>query len=174
MRRLKRFGLLVMLSCFCLPVAAEDFAIVQGPANANVRSGNAEYARILRSVSPGARVEILTTSSTYTRVKLDDGTTGWILNRLLQAEPKLEKAASAPEAVTVENPVVDQLKTELAQTRQQLSDARRLSEPRQEPRFQNLSSAELLAGVGLFLLGGIVGSLGVIQYYRKKLNGLRI
>lgn len=174
MRRLNLFGLLVILSCCCLPVSAGDFAIVQGPANANVRSGNAEYARILRSVSPGARVEILTASSTYTRVKLNDGTTGWILNRLLQAEPKSEAVASAPAPVPADSTMVDQLKTELAQVRQQLTEARRLNEPKPETGIQNLSSVQIWAGLALFVLGGIVGSLTVIQYYRKKLNGLRI
>jgi len=81
----------------------------------NLRSGQSEQHRIVRTLPSGTKLEILETTSDYTRVRTSDGTEGWVLNQYISNTPiakhRLAEAETKLARVEEEN---DRLKKELA------------------------------------------------------------
>ncbi|HEX22166.1 MAG TPA: TIGR04211 family SH3 domain-containing protein [Chromatiales bacterium] len=52
-----------------------------------LRSGQSNQHQILRTLPSGTKMEVLETSDKYSRVRLTDGTEGWVLNQYMTATP---------------------------------------------------------------------------------------
>ena len=52
-----------------------------------MRSGKSNQHRIIRSLESGTKLRVLETDKNYTRVKAENGDTGWVLTRYLVDEP---------------------------------------------------------------------------------------
>lgn len=170
----------VALGLKALIAHAAEFAEVQGLVNANVRSGNSEHARIVRSVAPGTHLEVLAKDTTFTQVKLPDGAEGWVLNRLLRYNVAGDTPpASAPQAAetTVEAPASG---LPVPRAERAASAPAPVAVPASlQDRFARL--APFLtdwrwwgATGGAFVLGLLLGIIGLERHYRKRLHGLRI
>lgn len=82
-----RLSVLLLLALLAPAVVAETAYILES-ASANLRSGQGSQQKILRELSPGSAVEVLETSvAGYTRVRLGDGTEGWVSSTDLTREP---------------------------------------------------------------------------------------
>lgn len=187
-KRVWYFGMGLYLAWLCGAAVAAT-AVVQGAVNANVRSGSSEHARIIRSLPPGTMLEVLQTGDSFTQVKAPDGTTGWVLNRLLKLDAGMTASpASAPVVANASPPVAV---TELHKLQQELQAAqqeiRRLQaqaapvpvKPVPTPVMDQLPVqlnpiVWLVLVLGAFVLGVLLGILWLEHRYRKKLHGLRI
>jgi len=52
-----------------------------------LRSGQSNQHQILRTLPSGTKLEVLETSDKYSRVRLTDGTEGWVLNQYITSKP---------------------------------------------------------------------------------------
>ena len=79
----------VVLACLIpLSVQAQQTRYVTDNLRIQVRTGQGNDYRILRSIDTGTRVEILQEpEGAHTQVRLPDGTVGWVLSRYLVSEP---------------------------------------------------------------------------------------
>lgn len=53
----------------------------------NLRSGQSEQHRIVRTLPSGTKLEVLEVTPAYTRVRILDGTEGWVLNQYISSTP---------------------------------------------------------------------------------------
>ena len=114
---MKKFAL--FLSALILPilVQAQDIQYVSDQLIITMRTGQGSQYQILKTLPSGTRLEIMETNEEtgYTRVRLADGTEGWVLSRFLTEEPiareKLAAAQSKLQRLTDQN---NALKEELA------------------------------------------------------------
>ncbi len=136
-----------------------DVATVIDGTRVNLRSGRADTYRVIKSLAPGTKVEILHDENGYVQVKTAAGDVGWLPMRMLKIEP------TAPSATP--DPKIALLQAELEKTRAELA---------QSPNEQNKSSPWLLFGLlfGGLILGALLGMGGLQAYYQKRLKGLRI
>jgi uncharacterized protein YgiM (DUF1202 family) len=157
---------LVIIALLLLGVNAfADQAVIVNGVHANLRSGKADNYRLLATLQPGTPVDILKVEQDYARIQTEDGTIGWLPERLLERRPVPEKATETEQAV-------EAAKKEMLLMQQQLSQAQETLERRQN----RLIGYGTLGIIGLLaLLAGIgIGMLLREAHYRKRLNGLRI
>ena len=152
------FTLIVILA-WAFPCLA-DIAIVVDGTRVNLRSGRADTYRVIKSLAPGTRVEILHDENGYVQVKTAAGDVGWLPMRMLKIEP-------APPQNNTPDPKIAILEAELEKTRAELS---------QSPNQQNKSSPWIRTSLvlGGLILGVLLGMGGLQAYYQKRLKGLRI
>lgn len=156
-----RFFLLAATLVWSGIAPADTATVVDGP-RVNMRSGNTETARVIRSLQPGTQLEVLQTQQDYVQVRTAQGETGWLPARLL----KITKTASpVPDATDAR---LHQLEAELAQARAALMQV-----PKVELQGYTGWTVALIA-LGALILGMVLGMAGLEAYYRKRLNGLRI
>ncbi len=105
-----------MLFLVCPWVVAEEPAYVTDRIEVHIRSGKGLNYKILRRLRSGAPVTVLEkdSQSGYSKVRLRDGTEGWILTRYLSGEP------SSRWKLKLANSKLEQLKAENVQIREEL------------------------------------------------------
>ncbi|HHH48234.1 MAG TPA: TIGR04211 family SH3 domain-containing protein [Gammaproteobacteria bacterium] len=82
-----------------------------------LRSGQSNQHQILRTLPSGTRMEVLEKSDKYSRVRLADGTEGWVLNQYLTSTPIARQRLAAAEKKLAELEARNtRLKEELAAT----------------------------------------------------------
>ncbi len=88
-------GLLISSS-----ILAQTAAYVTDQGDFNLRSGESTRHKIVRILSSGTEVQVLSQNreTGYSRVRLNDGTIGFILTRYLQSEPAARDQLSAIQA----------------------------------------------------------------------------
>lgn len=159
--------LLLVILCWNA-LAWADTAMVNDGTRVNLRSGKTDNDRVIRSLEPGAQVELLTVETGYAQIKTAEGETGWLPLRLIKIAPSAKRNLS-PAQLEADNRLQEmqsemtKLKTELDQAQQRIVTA---SSRAWLPLFA--------IGAGAFVMGVILGILGLKAYYRRKLNGLRI
>lgn len=153
-----RVFLLIAIWAWASSCLADIATVVEG-TRVNLRSGRADTYRVIKSLAPGTKVEILHDENGYVQVKTDAGDVGWLPMRMLKIEPT--PPSNAPD------PKIAQLQAELEKTRAELA---------QSPNEQNKTSPWLLLGLvlGGLMLGILLGMGGLQAYYQKRLKGLRI
>ena len=94
------FGI-VLAAAAALPVSAQDVRYVSDDLRVTVRTGRGTDFQVLRTIRSGTQVkELETTDDGYSRVQLDDGIEGWVLNRYLVDTPiARERLAKATEEI---------------------------------------------------------------------------
>ncbi len=155
-----RFFLLAATLAWSMAVLADTATVVDGP-RVNMRSGNTESARVIRSLQPGTPLEVLRIEQDYVQVRTAQGEVGWLPARLL----RISKSNPVSEASDAR---VRELEAQLAQARAALAQA-----PKPQPKGYAAWVVALVA-VGALILGVVLGMAGLEAYYRKRLNGLRI
>ena len=155
---------------FLLLGSAAAFAQTTGVTDdvrANLRSGRAEYYRIIKVLPPQTQVEVLTTEGDYTRVKTAEGQEGWMLSKLLTVQ---EAAAEQAGTQTLEDAQSElhSAQAELAKVQGELEQER--SRTGSRPPLFTL----IWVGLGALAAGIVLGVLILQAYYRKRLHGLRI
>jgi len=133
----------VLLGISLLFFSASGFAetvYVGEIVNITVRTGKGTDHKIIEMVRSGQKVEIVEPGAGWTKIRLKDGKSGWVLTRLLTDEPpnsvRLEKLKREHEAllVRVKEPLTEiknlemesnQLKQKLAETENSLLDLSR-------------------------------------------------
>lgn len=152
------FMLVAMLAWGFPALSVETATIVEG-ARAKMRSGKYDTYRVVKALEPGTVVEILNQEKSYVQVKTNEGEIGWLPLRAV-------KIAVAP-------PPVEPAVIPVAQ---QMEIAPASAVVAQNVKAQQVSSLWLLIGVGSagLVSGVLLGVGGMLAYYRKKLNGLRI
>ena len=147
---------MLFLGLSCL---ADNATVVDG-ARVNLRSGRADTFRVIKSLSPGTRVEIIHDETGYLKVKTATGEVGWLPARMLNIETN-----SAP--LEVPNPMINTLQTQLTQLRTELTQSR--------GRQMGFASWVVVSAAVLgVIFGGLLGMGGLRAYYQKRLKGLRI
>lgn len=149
----------IALLALSLQSSADTATVVDG-TRVNLRSGKADTYRVIKSLEPGTKVEILRDENGYVRVKIASGETGWLPERMLKYDPR---AADPSEP----NPQLTALQAELSQARTDLDKSKR-----QQVGHSNAMVAS--AALGGLILGVLLGMLGLQAYYQKRLKGLRI
>jgi len=152
------FSLIVLL-ILSLPSLAETAIVIDG-TRVNLRSGRADTYRIIKSLEPGTKVEILRDESGYVRVKTANGDVGWLPERMLKYEPN-------PARSNEPDPQLAVLQTELNHVRADLAKSQR-----QQVGF----TSWVVVGIGFggLALGVLLGMGGLQAYYQRRLKGLRI
>ncbi|MBI3773028.1 MAG: TIGR04211 family SH3 domain-containing protein [Gammaproteobacteria bacterium] len=114
-RHVALFSSLLFLS----PLGLTAPAYVQDEITVMVRSGDTLQHQIIKTIKSGAAVEVLENreASGYSRVRLQDGTEGWVITRYLSPTP------AARELLKQAQQQIAQLKQENTQLKQQLSSA---------------------------------------------------
>jgi len=153
-----RIFVLIAIWAWASSCLADIATVVEG-TRVNLRSGRADTYRVIKSLAPGTKVEILHDENGYVQVKTAAGDVGWLPMRMLKIEP-------TPPSDTPD-PKIALLQVELEKTRAELA---------QSPNEQNKSSPWLLFGLvlGGLILGALLGMGGLQAYYQKRLKGLRI
>jgi len=106
---------------------ADEPAYVTDRIEVHVRAGKGIHYKILRQLRSGAPVTVLEhdSKSGYSKVRLRDGTEGWILTRYLSKEPssrwKLKVANAELEKIKAENARIKQELEALKKAQGQLS-----------------------------------------------------
>lgn len=155
MRVLSLIALLILATPSCA-----DMATVIDGTRVNLRSGRAETYRIIKSLEPGTKVEIVQDDNAYVHVKTAAGDLGWLPARMLKIETSAAPA-NAPD------PKIAGLQAELAQISAQLVQS--------QGRQQGLASWVVASiGLGGLMLGVLLGMGGLQAYYQRRLKGLRI
>ena len=99
----------VVVACLVpMGVHAQQTRYVTDNLRIQLRTGQGNDYRILRSIDSGTRLEVLQEpGETHTQVRLADGTTGWVLSRYLVSEPiardRLAKAEGKLSRLSAEN-----------------------------------------------------------------------
>jgi SH3 domain protein len=81
-----------------------------------MRSGKGNQYQILETLPSGSRMELLETDGEYSRVRLNDGTEGWVLSQYLTKTP------IARDLLGRANKRIDRLQDENKQLQQQISN----------------------------------------------------
>ena len=63
----------------------------------NLRSGQSDQHRIVRTLPSGSKLEVLETTTDYSRVRTEDGTEGWVLNQYISSTPTAKQLLAAAE-----------------------------------------------------------------------------
>ncbi|CAL1239876.1 TIGR04211 family SH3 domain-containing protein [Candidatus Methylocalor cossyra] len=102
----------ILLILLCLPLAlpaAPRKAYITDQAEIPLRSGQSTQHRILKPLTAGLPVTVLSdsTDTGYSLVKLESGEQGWVLSRYLSAEPtarsRLDEVEAKLQAALAEN-----------------------------------------------------------------------
>lgn len=151
----------------CLSVAAwADTATVNDGTRVNLRSGKTDNYRVIRSLEPGAQVELLTVETGYAEVKTAEGETGWLPLRLIKIAPSTKRNQSAAQ-LEADNRL-QEMQSEVARLKGELDQAQ------QRAAAAALTWQPYAIGAGALVFGVMLGIVGLQAYYRRKLNGLRI
>lgn len=132
---------IVILSALCLPVMAKT-VYIDDTLYAPVRSGEGTQYRILNNgLKSGTPVELLEKSdSGYSKIRIPDGTEGWIVSRYLSEQP------IARDRLVAANKELEQTRSQLAEVQDKLDavqserDNLSSSESSLEARAQKLSA----------------------------------
>ena len=153
-----RIFLLVATLVWGIPALADTATIVEG-APVKLRSGKFDTYRVVKALDPGTVVEILKQEQSYVQVKTAEGDVGWLSLRFVKiaVPPSSQEPVAAP----------DMQKTEVVQAPVDIQP---------NVKTQYVVSFWALIGIGSagLLSGILLGMGGMLAYYRKKLNGLRI
>ena len=151
--------MLVAMLAWGFPALSAETATIAEGARAKMRSGKYDTYRVIKALEPGTVVEILNQEKSYVQVKTNEGEIGWLPLRAVKiaATPAPVEPAVVPLAQQVETAPAPAVMT-------------------QNVKAQQITSLWLLIGVGsaALVLGVLLGVGGMLLYYRKKLNGLRI
>ncbi|MDH5259650.1 MAG: TIGR04211 family SH3 domain-containing protein, partial [Gammaproteobacteria bacterium] len=104
---------LLLLTCLLLSstiVLAEETRYVSDEFSITMRTGQGTQHKIIKSVKTGTKLELLEESEDgYSKVRIPNGTEGWVLSRYLVNEPvakdrlvSAEKKISALQSQTIE------------------------------------------------------------------------
>ena len=153
-----RIFLLVATLVWGIPALADTATIVEG-APVKLRSGKYDTYRVVKALDPGTVVEILKQEKSYVQVKTAEGEVGWLSRRFVKiaVPPSPLEPVAAP----------DMQKTEVVQAPVDIQS---------NGKTQYVVSFWGAIGIGTagLLSGILLGMGGMLAYYRKKLNGLRI
>ena len=157
-----RIFLLVATLVWGIPALADTATIVEG-APVKLRSGKYDTYRVVKALDPGTVVEILKQEKSYVQVKTNEGDVGWLPLRFV-------KMTVTPPPVPTEPPAssnIDAPQAEIAKAQAEIKPSRNAG---------YAASIWIVIGVGFagLVLGSVLGIVGLLAYYRKKLNGLRI
>jgi SH3 domain protein len=102
----KKLLLAIILSALTGLAGAETLYVIDKLV-ITLRAGPTAQDRILKTLGSGAKLEVLETGSTYTRVRTEDGTEGWVPNQYVGKEPsarqRLAEAENKVSALSAEN-----------------------------------------------------------------------
>ncbi len=121
-RHLAILAILAAVLCTTSPSIAAETAYITDQGEFNLRSGETTQHKIIRILQSGARVEVLGTNQTtgYSRVRIADGSIGYVLTRYLQDDPaartELDRMRARLEALQEEP---DQLAAQLERLEQE-------------------------------------------------------
>lgn len=155
---MRNFFFIVLLT-LTLPSWADTATVIEG-TRVNLRSGKADTYRVIKSLEPGTKVEIIRDENGYVHVKTATGETGWLPERMLKYDPRV---ADPDEP----SPQLTALQAELSQTQADLAKSKR-------QQVGYTSWVVVSAGLGGFILGVLLGMGGLQVYYQRRLKGLRI
>lgn len=117
--------LLLSLLLAAAAVNAEPVRYITDQLEITLRSGQSTRHQILRMVTSGTPVEVMEQNeeSGYARVKMPDGTEGWVLSRYLDAQPsgRARLAKARDEMAELRNRL-ERLQTENSELREQNND----------------------------------------------------
>lgn len=162
-RNFKIILLIALLTALAAPVHAKT-QYVSDQIVITLRSGQGEEFRILKHLRTGTPVEVLAEDGPFLRVRIKDGTEGWVRKRYLTSE--------APKAT-----VIAGLKKELSGMKATVGNAESLARERDRLQGENkrlrqeneqlIAESErverkemfywFLAGGGVLVLGWIIG-----------------
>lgn len=143
----------IVLCWLLVPCAlGQEMQYVSDVLTVTVRTGKGNQYQILRTITTGTPVEVLEESPVdgYTRVRLRDGTVGWVLSRYLTDEPVArEKLSAVQERVASLSSQNARLRDQLQALREEHTDLEqqleRVGEERSQLAQENSELRELAA-----------------------------
>lgn len=92
-----RILIAVLLAAAAMAVHAETKYVID-TLIINLRAGQGDEYRIIRTLPSGTKLEILESTTDYSRVRLTDGTEGWVLNQYISNTPTAKQLLASAEA----------------------------------------------------------------------------
>lgn len=123
---MKKFVIGVSLFLLAATAGAET-RYVQDQLEITLRTGESTRNSIIRMLTSGARLELLESNpdSGYSKVRLQDGTEGWVISRFLMNEPSArQQLASVKVQAATLREEQGRLETELTAVRSENTDLR--------------------------------------------------
>lgn len=112
------FSALALLVCIASASLAEEM-YVGDITELNVRTGSTTRHKVVATLPPGAKVEVLSFSGGWSKIRTEDGTTGWVSSRFLT---KVKPASVRMETLQL------QMETEREQAETAMLENNRLKE----------------------------------------------
>lgn len=129
---MKRWTAAILAGFLLAAPAGAEMVYVNEIVKITVRTGKGTDHKIIEMVPSGAQVEMLEEGADWSRVRLEDGTEGWVLSRLLTPDPpsriQLERLREKHEALLekTRKPLeeINRLESENAMLQKALADLR--------------------------------------------------
>ncbi|MFP6685113.1 MAG: TIGR04211 family SH3 domain-containing protein [Polyangiaceae bacterium] len=153
------FLFIVAIVAIALPSASANLGWVRGNIRLNLRAGAGTEFKILSGVETGDKLEVLSTSENWTRVRTPDGQTGWIPAGYLETKPPATIRLATLESET------EALREELESLRSEASKLREsnltlnASQSGQQQEIESLKVDNYELHVGTRYQGWITGAL---------------
>lgn len=103
---------------------------VKESLSVNMRSGSTDRYRVIGQVVSGEPLEAFESSGTYTRVRTEDGKTGWVKSDFITAEK------STRALLTEANATIDQQLNEITQLKRRMGDVQSINKLNSELQVQ--------------------------------------
>ncbi len=164
---LRRFVFVLILMCLATSVAkAQSTLWVSDQLRISMRSGPGNNFEVVRILATGTPLQTKQTRGDWAEIRLEDGETGWVIARYLDAEkpaqlelPRVRDALDGAEAR------IEELESQLASLQSNLAEFEELRAHATELEARNAqletSSATTMMtiGAGIALAGVLLGAL---------------
>jgi uncharacterized protein YgiM (DUF1202 family) len=181
----------IVLLVLCLPAAAQaETMYVKERQAVALRDGVTPESQSLKNVATGVSLEVVERTATHIKVRLNDGTEGWISAALLTEEKPTEfKILAAETKLKQAESEAARLKAELGKMQARLTQAQQAqqSPPAEKPEQKEPEAAPtagikpfsvdlLWIGISFAMLGiGFVAGVAWLrERTRRKLGGMHI
>jgi len=182
--------LMIVLALLCLPALAQaETVYVKERQTVALRDGVTPEAQSLKNVATGVSLEVVERTPTHIKVRLDDGTEGWISAalltndkptafKILAAETKQKQAESEAAKLKAE---VAKLQARLNQQQQQQSEAAEKPAPAAPETSPTVASKPfsldliwIAISFAMLGIGFVAGVAWLRERTRRKLGGMHI
>lgn len=188
---MKKSILVLCLLLTGLQSALADTVYVKERQSASLRTGTAAEDAVVGRATTGTGLELLEQTDTHTRVRMADGTEGWLANYLVTREqPAARKIEAAEAARKKAESDAAKLATTVKSLQQQLQ-AREVEAERQQAQAPPAPVEDAAAGdpeigpkdvnllwigisFAMLIIGFVAGALWLRERTRRKLGGMHI
>lgn len=142
-------GILIVLLCTLSASILAETNYVDDNLQITLRTGQGNSFQIIKMLNSGTAMEILERNDKYARVRIADGTEGWVLTQYLATTPvardRLVKAEEQLAGIRLENKQLKDELTTLRETKRQVEGEQKQSSMHNEKLQAELEQLQLVA-----------------------------